>query len=88
MTQEILEATEINIKYKGYIEREQQIEEKMLRLENIKIQGKFDYPNLTQISIEARQKLEAINPLTLAQASRIPGVSPSDINIMLVLMGR
>ena len=86
--QEILEATEINIKYKGYIEREQQIAEKMLRLENIKIQGKFDYPNLTQISIEARQKLEAINPLTLAQASRIPGVSPSDINIMLVLMGR
>ena len=88
LMQEILEATEINIKYKGYIEREQQIAEKMLRLENIKIQGKFDYPNLTQISIEARQKLEAINPLTLAQASRIPGVSPSDINIMLVLMGR
>ncbi len=88
LMEEILEATEINIKYKGYIEREQQIAEKMLRLENIKIQGKFDYPNLTQISIEARQKLEAINPLTLAQASRIPGVSPSDINIMLVLMGR
>lgn len=88
LMQEILEATEINIKYKGYIEREQQIADKMLRLENIKIQGKFDYPNLTQISIEARQKLEAINPLTLAQASRIPGVSPSDINIMLVLMGR
>ena len=86
--QEILEATEINIKYKGYIEREQQIAEKMLRLENIKIQGKFDYPNLTKITIEARQKLEAINPLTLAQASRIPVVSPSDINIMLVLMGR
>lgn len=85
---EILEATEILIKYKGYIERERQIADKMLRLENIKIQGKFDYPNLHQISIEARQKLEAINPVTLAQASRIPGVSPSDINIMLVLLGR
>lgn len=85
---EILEATEILIKYKGYIERERQIADKMLRLENIKIQGKFDYPNLQQISIEARQKLQAINPVTLAQASRIPGVSPSDINIMLVLLGR
>lgn len=85
---EITEATEILIKYKGYIERERQIADKMLRLENIKIQGKFDYPNLQQISIEARQKLQAINPVTLAQASRIPGVSPSDINIMLVLLGR
>jgi len=85
---EIIEAAEIKIKYSGYIEREQQAAEKMMRLENIKIQGKFDYPNLSQISIEARQKLEAINPVTLAQASRIPGVSPSDINIMLVLMGR
>ena len=87
-TAEIIEAAEIKIKYSGYIEREQQAAEKMLRLENIKIQGKFDYPNLSQISIEARQKLQAINPVTLAQASRIPGVSPSDINIMLVLMGR
>lgn len=86
--EDILEATEILIKYKGYIERERQIADKMLRLENIKIQGKFDYPNLQQISIEARQKLQAINPVTLAQASRIPGVSPSDINIMLVLLGR
>lgn len=60
----------------------------MVRLENIKIEGKFDYPNMTQISIEARQKLDAIRPVTLAQASRIPGVSPSDINAMLVLMGR
>ncbi len=85
---EILEAAEVLIKYKGYIERERQIADKMLRLENIKIQGKFDYPNLQHISIEARQKLEAINPVTLAQASRIPGVSPSDINIMLVLLGR
>ncbi len=85
---EILEAAEIQIKYKGYILREKQMAEKMLRLENIKIQGKFDYPNLSCISIEARQKLQAINPMTLAQASRIPGVSPSDINAMLVLMGR
>ena len=86
--EEIIEAAEILIKYKGYIYREQQMAEKMIRLENIKIQGKFDYPNMTQISIEARQKLQAIQPITLAQASRIPGVSPSDINIMLVLMGR
>ncbi len=86
--EEIIEAAEILIKYKGYIVREKQMADKMLRLENIKIQGKFDYPNMTQISIEARQKLDAIQPETLAQASRIPGVSPSDINTMLVLMGR
>ena len=85
---EIIEAAEILIKYQGYILREQQMAEKMVRLESIKIEGKFDYPNMTQISIEARQKLQAIQPKTLAQASRIPGVSPSDINIMLVLMGR
>ncbi|MBQ6965675.1 MAG: tRNA uridine-5-carboxymethylaminomethyl(34) synthesis enzyme MnmG [Bacteroidaceae bacterium] len=86
--EEIVEAAEIQIKYKGYIYREQQMADKMIRLENIKILGKFDYPNMTQISIEARQKLQAIQPVTLAQASRIPGVSPSDINIMLVLLGR
>ncbi len=86
--EEIIEAAEIQVKYKGYIYREQQMADKMIRLENIKILGKFDYPNMTQISIEARQKLQAIQPVTLAQASRIPGVSPSDINIMLVLMGR
>lgn len=86
--EEIIEAAEILIKYKGYIVREKQMADKMIRLENIKIQGKFDYPNMTQISIEARQKLEAIQPDTLAQASRIPGVSPSDINTMLVLLGR
>lgn len=85
---EISEAAEILIKYKGYIEREQMVADKMLRLENIRIAGKFDYPNMSQISIEARQKLSAINPATLAQASRIPGVSPSDINAMLVLLGR
>ena len=86
--EEIAEAAEIHIKYKGYIERERMVAEKMHRLENIKIKGKFDYPNLTAISTEARQKLEKIQPETLAQASRIPGVSPSDINAMLVLMGR
>ena len=86
--EEIAEAAEIHIKYKGYIERERQVANKMHRLENIKIAGKFDYQNLSAISIEARQKLERIQPVTLAQASRISGVSPSDINAMLVLMGR
>ena len=86
--EEIAEAAEIHIKYKGYIERERQVAEKMHRLENIKIRGRFDHPPLTAISPEARQKLEKIQPETLAQASRIPGVSPSDINAMLVLMGR
>ena len=86
--EEIIEATEIRIKYKGYIEREKMVAEKMHRLENIKIKGKFNYAEMHQLSTEARQKLEAINPETLAQASRIPGVSPSDINVMLVLMGR
>ena len=86
--EEIAEAAEIHIKYKGYIEREKMVADKMRRLENIKIKGRFDYPNLTAVSTEARQKLERIQPETLAQASRIPGVSPSDINAMLVLMGR
>ena len=85
---EIIEAAEIQIKYKGYISREQQMAEKMIRLESIKIKGKFNYSELQHISIEARQKLEAIQPATLAQASRIPGVSPSDINVLMVLMGR
>lgn len=86
--EEITEATEIRIKYKGYIEREKIVAEKMHRLENIKIKGRFNYPEMKQLSTEARQKLQAINPETLAQASRIPGVSPSDINVMLVLLGR
>ncbi|MBQ9656077.1 MAG: tRNA uridine-5-carboxymethylaminomethyl(34) synthesis enzyme MnmG [Prevotella sp.] len=86
--EETAETAEIYMKYKGYIERERQVAEKMHRLENIKIKGKFDYPALTAISTEARQKLERIQPETLAQASRIPGVSPSDINAMLVLLGR
>lgn len=86
--EEIAEAAEVLMKYKGYIERERLVADKMHRLEDIIIKGHFDYKNMTQISIEARQKLERINPDTLAQASRIPGVSPSDINAMLVMMGR
>ncbi|MBP3511213.1 MAG: tRNA uridine-5-carboxymethylaminomethyl(34) synthesis enzyme MnmG [Prevotella sp.] len=86
--EEIAEAAEILIKYKGYIERERMVAEKMHRLENIKIKGRFDYTTMQQLSTEARQKLQRINPETLAQASRIPGISPSDINVMLVLMGR
>lgn len=86
--EEIIEAAEIDIKYKGYIERERQIADKMQRLENIRIKGVFDYNNLQSLSTEARQKLTKIDPITLAQASRIPGVSPSDINVLLVLMGR
>ena len=86
--EEITEAAEIKMKYKGYIERERLVADKMLRLENIKIRGHFNYREMRQLSTEARQKLEKIDPETLAQASRIPGVSPSDINIMLVLMNR
>lgn len=86
--EEIAEAAEIKMKYKGYIERERLIAEKMHRLEDIKIKGRFNYSKLHEISTEGRQKLERIDPETLAQASRIPGVSPSDINVMLVLLGR
>ena len=86
--EEITEAAEIKMKYKGYIERERLIADKMHRLEDIKIKGRFNYPELHEISTEGRQKLERIDPETLAQASRIPGVSPSDINVMLVLLGR
>ena len=86
--EEIAEAAEVHIKYKGYIERERIVADKMHRLENIKIKGHFDYEEILQLSTEARQKLKSIDPDTLAQASRIPGVSPSDINVLLVLMGR
>lgn len=86
--EEIVEGVEIRIKYKGYIEREKLFADKMHRLENIKIKGKFRYNELKEISTEGRQKLERIDPETLGQASRIPGVSPSDINVMLVMMGR
>ena len=86
--EEIAEAAEIRMKYKGYIERENVVAEKMHRLENIKIKGHFNYKELQGLSTECRQKLMKIQPETLAQASRIPGVSPSDINVLLVLMGR
>jgi tRNA uridine 5-carboxymethylaminomethyl modification enzyme len=87
-TEEIIETAEIEMKYSGYIQRQQQEAEKMHRLENIRIRGHFNYNDIQQLSTEARQKLTRINPDTLAQASRIPGVSPSDINVLLVLMGR
>ncbi len=86
--EEIIEAAEVMIKYKGYIEREKIVAEKMHRLENIKIKGHFHYTDISEISTEGRQKLERIDPDTLAEASRIPGVSPSDINVLLVLLGR
>jgi tRNA uridine 5-carboxymethylaminomethyl modification enzyme len=86
--EEIAEAAEIKMKYKGYIEREKIVADKMHRLEGIKIRGHFKYSEIQEISTEGRQKLEHINPETLAQASRIPGVSPSDINVLLVMMGR
>lgn len=86
--EEVLEAAEVLIKYDGYIARERALADKMQRLENIKIRDRFDYASLHQLSTEARQKLEQINPETLAQASRIPGISPSDISVLLVLLGR
>ena len=85
---EILEAAEILIKYSGYIEREKMIADKLARLENLVIAGKFNYDELTNLSIEARQKLSKIQPRTIGQASRISGVSPADINVLLILMGR
>ncbi len=87
-TAEIIEAAEIGIKYQGYIERERQQAEKMMRLEGIRIKDHFDYSSINSLSTEARQKLSRINPETLGQASRIPGVSPSDVNVLLVLMNR
>ena len=86
--EETIEAAEIEMKYHGYIARERAMADKMQRLENIKIRGHFDYESITQLSTEARQKLTSIAPETLAQASRIPGVSPSDNSVLLVLMGR
>ncbi len=86
--QEIIEQIEISAKYEGYIARERLIADKLQRLENIKIRDKFNYDDISSLSTEAKQKLKRINPETIAQASRIPGVSPSDINILLVLLGR
>ena len=86
--EEIIEAAEVLIKYQGYIDRERMIADKIHRLESIRIKGRFDYNSLNSLSTEARQKLIKIDPETLAQASRIPGISPSDINVLLVLLGR
>ena len=86
--EEIIEAAEIQMKYQGYIDREKIIADKIHRLESIRIKDKFDYGQLNSLTIEARQKLKKIDPVTLAQASRIPGISPSDINVLLVLLGR
>ena len=86
--EEIIEAAEIKIKYSGYIDREKLIADKLQRLENISIENKFDYGSIQSLSTEARQKLTKINPKNIGQASRIPGVSPNDINVLLVLLGR
>ena len=82
------EISVIKMKYQGYIDREKMIADKISRLEHIRIRGKFDYGQIHALSTEARQKLERIDPETIAQASRIPGISPSDINILLLLVGR
>ena len=88
ITDEIIEEAEIEIKYSGYIEREKAVAEKLHRLENIAIPANFDYSQMQSLTIEARQKLEKIRPATIAQASRIPGVSPADINVLLMRFGR
>ncbi len=88
LRREVVEACEIKIKYSGYISREEMIADKLSRLEKVKIRGKFDYSKIQKISIEGRQKLIRIDPVTVGQASRIPGISPSDVNILLLLLGR
>ncbi|MCL4483261.1 MAG: tRNA uridine-5-carboxymethylaminomethyl(34) synthesis enzyme MnmG, partial [Bacteroidetes bacterium] len=85
---EVVQAVEINIKYAGYIDRESTIAEKLRRLENIVIENKFDYGSIMSLSTEAREKLIKINPKTIGQAHRIPGISPNDINVLLILLGR
>ena len=85
---EIVEAAEILIKYQGYIDRERVIADKIRRLESVRLKGKVVYNDIKSLSTEARQKLTRIDPETIAQASRIPGISPSDINILLLLLGR
>jgi tRNA uridine 5-carboxymethylaminomethyl modification enzyme len=86
--EEIIEATEVILKYEGYIEREKQIAAKLQRLEHIALRGRIDYNSVQSLSTEARQKLTKIDPETIGQASRIPGISPSDVNVLLVLLGR
>ena len=85
---EILDSSEISIKYKGYIEREQQMADKIMRLENLAIPADFDFDKVESLSIECRQKLKKYSPRTIAQASRISGVSPADISVLLVYFGR
>ncbi len=85
---EVVEAVEIGLKYQGYIEREQLVADKLARLEQVRLRGRFNYADLHQLSTEARQKLERIDPETVGQASRIPGISPSDISVLLLLLGR
>ena len=86
--EEIVESAEILMKYQGYIDRERVIADKIRRLENVKLKGRIVYNDVKSLSTEARQKLTRIDPETIAQASRIPGISPSDINILLLLLGR
>jgi tRNA uridine 5-carboxymethylaminomethyl modification enzyme len=86
--EEIVESTEINIKYKGYIEREKLAADKLRRLDNIRLPKDFDYNSVQSLSTEARQKLIRIQPNTIGEASRIPGISPNDVSVLLVLMGR
>ena len=88
MKEEVIDSAEIVIKYSGYIERERLLADKFKRLDSIVIENRFDYESIHTISTEARHKLKAINPTTIGQASRIPGVSPADINVLLILMGR
>jgi len=88
LDREVLEQTEIQVKYSGYIAKEKNNADKLSRLENVKIPENFDYSKLKSLSFEAREKLEAIQPVTISQASRISGVSPSDISVLLVFLGR
>ena len=88
MTTEAIEEAEIQIKYNGYIQREKFIAEKLHRLENILIPDDFDFHSMNSLTIEARQKLSRIRPTTIGQASRIPGVSPADVNVLLIKFGR
>jgi len=85
---DVIESVEIRIKYAGYINREKTAAEKLSRLENIKIENRFDYQSILSLSTEAREKLSKLNPKTIGQAHRIPGISPNDINVLLVLLGR
>ena len=88
LNEEMLEQTEIQVKYSGYIDKEKNNEDKLHRLEDVKIPEDFDYTNIKSMSFEAREKLNKIKPVTVSQASRISGVSPSDVSVLLVYMGR